>query len=55
MKTVKLENGTIIKVVYPKEKDLVLTTEDKEMDIRAQEAVRAAVEKIKFLKSLRKE
>ena len=54
MKTIKLENGTVVNVVYPEEVDLVLTAEDKEMDTRAREAVRAAVERNKFLESLRK-
>lgn len=54
MKTVKLENGMVVSVVYPKEVDSVLTDEDREMDLRVQEAVRAAIEKTKFLESLRK-
>lgn len=53
MKTVKLENGMVAKVVYPEEVDLVLTPEDREMDARAREAVRVAVEKTEFLKKLR--
>ena len=53
MKTVKLENGMVITVVSPKEVSSVLTPEDKEMDARAQFAVRAAIEKTQFLESLR--
>ena len=53
MKTVKLENGMVINVVYPDEVSSVLTPEDKEMDARAQFAVRAAIEKAQFLESLR--
>ena len=52
MKTVKL-NGKEIKVVYSDELDSVLTEEDKEMDERAREAVRVAIEKEKFLKRFR--
>ncbi len=54
MKTVRLKNGMVISVVYPEETDSVLTNEDREMDLRVQEAVRAAIEKTKFLESLRK-
>ena len=54
MKTVKLENGIVITVVSPKEVSSVLTPEDKEMDARAQFAVRAAIEKAQFLESLRR-
>ena len=54
MKTVKLENGTVIKVVYPEEVESTLTQEDKEMDARAREAVRVAIEKQKFLENLKK-
>ena len=53
MKTVKLENGMVITVVSPEEVSSVLTPEDKEMDARAQFAVRAAIEKAQFLESLR--
>ena len=53
MKTVKLENGMVITVVSPEEVSSVLTLEDKEMDARAQFAVRAAIEKAQFLESLR--
>ena len=52
MKTVKL-NGKEIKVVYLDELDSVLTEEDKEMDERVREAIRAAIEKEKFLKRFR--
>lgn len=54
MKTVKLKNGTVIKVVYPEEVEFTLTQEDKEMDARACEAVRVAIEKQKFLENLKK-
>ena len=54
MKTVKLENGMVVNVVYPDEVSSVLTDEDKEYDARAQEAVRAAIAKIKFLENLRR-
>lgn len=53
MKTVKLENGMIINVVYPNEVSSVLTPEDKEMDSRVRFAVHAAIEKTRFLESLR--
>lgn len=54
MKTVKLENGMVVNVVYPEEVSSVLTDEDKEYDARAQEAVRAAIAKTKFLENLRR-
>ena len=54
MKTVKLKNGMVIKVVYPEEVEFTLTQEDKEMDARAREAVRVAIEKQKFLENLKK-
>jgi len=54
MKTVKLKDGRVIKVVYPEEVEFTLTQEDKEMDARAREAVRAAIEKQKFLENLKK-
>ena len=54
MKTVKLKNGTVIKVVYPEEVEFTLTQEDKEMDARAREAVRVAIEKQKFLENLKR-
>ena len=54
MKTVRLKNGMVVSVVYPEEVDSVLTDEDREMDLRAREAVRAAIERTKFLESLRK-
>ena len=54
MKTVKLENGMVVNVVYPDEVSSVLTDEDREMDARAQFAVRAAIEKAQFLESLRR-
>lgn len=53
MKTVKLENGMVINVVYPEEADSVLTDEDRKMDLRVCEAIRAAIKKTKFLESLR--
>lgn len=53
MKTVKLKDGRVIKVVYPEEVEFTLTQEDKEMDARARFAVRAAIEKTQFLESLR--
>jgi hypothetical protein len=53
MKTVKLENGMVVNVVYPDEVSSVLTDEDKEMDARARFAVRAAIEKTRFLENLR--
>lgn len=53
MKTVKLENGIVITVVSPEETFSVLTPEDKEMDARAQFAVRVAIERTQFLESLR--
>ena len=53
MKTVKLENGMVVNVVYPDEVSSVLTSEDKEMDARALFAVHAAIEKTRFLESLR--
>ena len=34
MKTVKLKDGTVVKVVYPEEVEFTLTQEDKEMDAR---------------------
>ena len=54
MKTIKLGNGMVINVVYPEEVNSVLSDEDREMDIRVREAVRAAIERTKFLESLRK-
>ena len=54
MKTIRLENGMVVSVVYPEETDSVLTDEDREMDLRVHEAVRAAIKKTKFLESLRK-
>lgn len=54
MKTVKLKNGMVVNVVYPEEVSSVLTDEDKEYDARAQEAVRAAIAKTKFLENLRR-
>ena len=50
MTIVKLDNGKEVKVIYPNEVNDYLTEEDKEMDRRAKEAVRAAVAKLKFLK-----
>ena len=52
MKTINV-NDKEVKVVYPDELDSVLTEEDKEMDARAREAVRVAIEKEKFLKRFR--
>lgn len=54
MKTVKLKDGTVIKVVYPEEVEFTLTQEDKEMDARAREAVRVAIEKQRFLENLKR-
>lgn len=54
MKTVKLKDGTVIKVVYPEEVEFTLTQEDKEMDARVCEAVRAAIEKQRFLEDLKR-
>lgn len=54
MKIVRLKNGMVVSVVYPEEVDSVLTDEDREMDLRAREAVRVAIERTKFLESLRK-
>ena len=51
MKIVKLANGLKVKIVYPNEVNEYLTDEDKEMDRRAKEAIRVAIEKHKFLKN----
>lgn len=37
-------------IVYPDDKDQLLSESDLEMDRRAKEAVRAAIEKARFLK-----
>ena len=50
MTTFKTNDGRIIKVVSPTEIDTSLTAEDVDMDNRAKEAVRVAIEKAKFLK-----
>lgn len=43
-------NGHTIRVVEMGEEDPYLTDSDKEMDARAQEAVRVAIEKARFCK-----
>ena len=50
METVKLSNGLKVNIVYPNEVEKYLSDEDKEMDRRAREAIRAAIAKHKFLK-----
>lgn len=54
MKTVKLKDETVIKIVYPEEIEFTLTQEDKEMDARACEAIRVAIEKQRFLENLKR-
>ena len=44
-------NGMTIKVIDAQEKDAFLTQDDKDMDIRARGAVRAALNKAKFAES----
>ena len=51
METIKLKNGLKVNIVYPNEANDFLSDEDKEMDSRAREAIRAAIRKTKFLKS----
>ena len=41
-------NGMTIRVIDPQEKDTYLTQDDKDMDIRAREAVRTALHKAKI-------
>ena len=53
METVKLKNGLKVNIVYPNEVNDFLSDEDKEMDSRAREAIRAAIRKTNFLKSLK--
>lgn len=43
-------NNILIKVISPAEKENVITPRDKEMDIRAQEAVKAAILKAEVCK-----
>ena len=50
MTTVRTKGGKIIKVITEKEKGSVLTASDCEMDVRAVEAVKAAINKAKICK-----
>lgn len=50
MDVIKIQDGKVIKVMKsPEEKD-VITVQDAEMDARAKQAVRVAVEKAEFCK-----
>ena len=50
MTTVKTKIGRVIKVVSRNEEKSTLTVSDNEMDLRAVEAVKAAIEKAKICK-----
>ncbi len=50
MTTINLENGKTVKVVSASEINNTLTPEDIDMDNRAKEAVRVAIERTTFLK-----
>ena len=50
MTTVKTKSGRVIKVVSRNEEKSTLTVSDNEMDMRAVEAVKAAIEKAKICK-----
>lgn len=50
MKTVSTKSGKVIKVVSPNEEKNVLTASDIEMDERAVEAVKSAINKAKICK-----
>ena len=50
MTTVKTKSGRVIKVVSRNEEKSTLTVSDNEMDLRAVEAVKAAIEKAKICK-----
>lgn len=43
-------NGYIIQIIPPSEKDILLSEHDREMDIRAEAAVQAAIDKAKICK-----
>ena len=50
MTTVVTKSGKTIKVIEESEKDIDLTESDEEMDTRAVEAVKAAIEKARVCK-----
>ncbi len=50
MTTVRTKGGKTIKVITEKEKNSVLTASDSEMDVRAVEAVKAAINRAKICK-----
>ncbi len=50
MKTIKLEDGRKVNVFTSTEHNSVISPNDIEMDKRAKQAVRAAIEKAKFCK-----
>ncbi len=50
MTTVSTKSGKVIKVVSPEEEQHFLTVSDNEMDTRAVEAVKAAINKAKICK-----
>ncbi|MBR5975768.1 MAG: hypothetical protein IK020_11370 [Clostridiales bacterium] len=50
MTTFKLDNGKTVKVISSEEEAYVPTPEDEDMDARARQAVKVAIEKAKFLK-----
>ena len=50
MTTVSTKSGKVIKVVTSEEEKNTLTVSDNEMDARATEAVKAAINKAKFCK-----
>ena len=50
MTTVSTKSGKVIKVVSQEEEKSTLTVSDNEMDIRAVEAVKAAINKAKICK-----
>ena len=49
MTTIKLNNGKTLKVISSNEEPYTPTSEDKDMDARAHQAVKAAIEKTEFL------
>lgn len=51
MTTVSTKNGRIIKVIFRQEEKEILSVSDSEMDRRAVEAVKAAINKAKICKN----
>jgi len=50
IRTIRLKNNKVVNIVTPESVNSVLTEEDIEMDYRANEAVKAAINKAKVCK-----